>query len=83
MPDEYAPSSLSTSFCNFCTDLSANSARASACDNKKNRLVIRVMSLSRDLSSILKFLRVYLQNCTSVHALLAIIYKETYYAYIT
>lgn len=27
------PSSLSTSFCNFCTDLSANSARASAWEN--------------------------------------------------
>ncbi|KAL0131321.1 hypothetical protein PUN28_002688 [Cardiocondyla obscurior] len=29
----YAPSSLSTSFWSFCTDLSANSARASACKN--------------------------------------------------
>jgi len=29
----YAPSSLSTSFWSFCTDLSANSARASACAN--------------------------------------------------
>ena len=26
------PSSRSTSFCNFCTERSANSARASACD---------------------------------------------------
>lgn len=32
----YVPSSLSTSFWSFCTDRSANSARASACGNWKN-----------------------------------------------
>jgi hypothetical protein len=30
------PSSRSTSFCNFCTERSANSARASACDENNH-----------------------------------------------
>lgn len=43
------PSSLSTSFCNFCTDLSANSARASAWWNKyivKNHHFITSLSIT-------------------------------------
>jgi len=43
------PSSLSTSFCNFCTDLSANSARASAWQNKdivKNHHFIILFSVN-------------------------------------
>merc|ERR1719266_2494274 len=38
--DTSSSSSLSTSFCSFCTDLSANSARASACFNLAVRVLI-------------------------------------------
>lgn len=74
---EYAPSSLSTSFCNFCTDLSANSARASACRNSKNEWVPALLTLSRDLSSILKFLQGQLKlSCVNDNKF------TVYYAYV-
>lgn len=50
---EYAPSSLSTSFWSFCTDLSANSARASACEKiyqllycNSNNPLIKIIRMS-------------------------------------